>query len=116
MTPAPRRMPLSPKNPNWPWFGGMKGFQRLGFMKNRPAPMNIRMMAILRKTMTELILADSLMPTTSSMVIMPMTRAAGRLITAPVLVQTPVMGSNAYGDEARTAGKLMPRSLRKLTM
>jgi len=56
--------PLTPKKPGWPVLGGMNGCHRDGLMKNRPAPMKTRMMPILRKTMTELTVADSLMPRT----------------------------------------------------
>src|SRR5690349_10602407 len=79
MTPAPRIIPLQPYSPNLPVFGGMNGDQYAEFTNITPAAMIAMTTSTLRMTMTELTLADSLMPMTSSMVTKIVINTAGRL-------------------------------------
>src|SRR5450631_4127366 len=67
-TPAPLRIPEKPNEPNSPVFGGMKGCQLSVLMNPAQATRNVRTTATLITTIHEVKLADSLTPTTSSVV------------------------------------------------
>src|SRR6266550_6072981 len=80
--PAPVITPVQPNSPRVPVFGDMKGCQFAGLMACAAPTMNNSTTATLTNTMTLLTLADSLMPTTSSVVTIAMMITAGRLKTA----------------------------------
>src|SRR5262245_59848235 len=96
ITAAPRIIPLQPYLPNSPVFSGIKGDQFAEFTNIAPAAIIIMITATLIMTITELTLADSLMPITSNMVTIAVISTAGRLktaVTTPSAVCTGVPGA-----------------------
>src|SRR6266705_2542265 len=83
--PPPATTPSQPKWPD-PSAGGMNGCQLAGFTECAANAMNSTTTASLMKTITLLVVADSLMPMTSSVVTRAMITTAGRLNTAVMLV------------------------------
>src|SRR2546426_5039759 len=94
--PAPVITPDQPNSPRVPVFGGMKGCQLAGFTACAAPMMKSSTTATFTNTMTLLTLADSLMPMTSSVVMMAMMMMAGRLNTAVTCGR--VLGSMPRAD------------------
>src|ERR1035438_8459039 len=72
-------IPDQPKWPDWPVLGGMNGCQLAEWMALAAPAMNSSTTATFTMTMMLLKLADSLMPTTSSVVTTKMMIIAGKL-------------------------------------
>src|SRR5215213_10992965 len=79
---APATTPLNPKCSRAPVLGGMNGCQLSGFTCEAARAMKSRTTATLIKTMTLFTEADSLIPTTRSVVITAMMNTAGKLSNA----------------------------------
>ena len=98
--PAPVITPVQPNSPRVPVFGGMNGCQLAGFTACAAPKMNSSTTATFTNTITLLTLADSLMPMTSSVVMMPMITIAGRLKIA-------VTCASAFGSTRKVITTLM---------
>ena len=82
--PAPRSTPDQPKSPNLPVLGGTNGCHRWGSICGRQAATSTKIASTLATTMTELTMADFLVPRINKAVQARVTSTAGRLSQAPV--------------------------------
>jgi hypothetical protein len=110
MTPAPRSTPLQPYSPKVPVLGGMNGCQFSVWMNMAPAPITIITIATLITTITAFTVADSLMPTISSIVTRIVMITAGTLKTATVVgaIAPPASCTIVPGAALHFAGNCSP--------
>src|SRR5262249_22937719 len=79
ITPAPRRTPLQPNDPNEPVLGGTNGVRLAWFTYAAPAATNTISTAALIATSVEFTFADSLTPTIRSAATLRTMIEAGRV-------------------------------------
>src|SRR2546430_1823007 len=107
---APVMTPLQPYSPG-PSLGGMNGFQFAEWTACAAPKMKSSTTASFTNTMTLLTFADSLMPTTRSVVMIAMMMTAGRLKTAVAVVPSahvtsvPRAADRAHGKSKCRAGR-----------